>query len=234
MSLGLWPLSVKPLDVPGFIPAAPSYLVSWTVGEAGCTYTVYYSKVGEAINYGSFSTPAAITTALNATSQTLSSANTGYPGKVRVAVLATKGGVEEHNGVEFEFELDSFGNIVLDRPNAATVETYSLSGLDLTVRANQPTADEVVAATAVDLFIKQVGTPLDFTTAQASQTLSTAPGYRYASLTYTVPAAGWYHFAVRPRSASSVYAESYSELTEYITDAAPTGGASNILITAGI
>lgn len=234
MSLGFWPISAKPIAVPGVIPSAPSYLISWTVGEAGCTYTVYYSKVGEAINYGSFATPAPITTAVDATSQTLSSANTGYPGKVRVAVLATKGGVEEHNGIEFEFELDAAGNIVLDRPNPAVVEDYSLNGLDLTVRANQLTADEIEAATTVDLFIKPIGTALDFNNAQASQTLNSAPGHRYASLTYTVPAAGWYHFTVIPKTASGTYAETYSELTEYITNTAPTGGAVNILITAGI
>lgn len=76
----------SPITING-APAAPTITsvsgnaaaltVNWTVGEAGCTYTVYYSDPDKPINFGHTSLPAPITTALNATSATLA-AITGY------------------------------------------------------------------------------------------------------------------------------------------------------------
>lgn len=214
--------------------AAAAATVNWTVGEAGCTYTVYYSKIGGAVNYGSFALPAPITTALNATSQVLA-AISGYPGKIRVAVFATKTGVQEKNGTEFEVEFDAAGAIVTARPNPATVKSYTATGLTLAVVALQPKAQEAVAPSAVDLFVKPIGTPLDFTTAQATAVPGTASATaRYANLSYVVPATGWYHFAVRPKSSLGVYSENYTEVVAYLASTGTTGGVSSPIITTGI
>jgi hypothetical protein len=57
--------------------AAAGLTLTWTVGEAGCTYTLYYGKPNQPINFDAGSLPAPIVTALNATSAT-TPAITGY------------------------------------------------------------------------------------------------------------------------------------------------------------
>lgn len=60
-------------------PAAPTitgvtwspFTLNWTAGEAGCTYTVYYSQPNWPINWGQFDDPAPVVTALNAPSAVL-------------------------------------------------------------------------------------------------------------------------------------------------------------------
>lgn len=209
--------------------SAAALTVNWTNGETGDTYKVYASKINEPVNYGSFATPAVITTALNATSQALA-AVTGYPGKVRVCVQAVRSGVELKSGVEYEVELDASGVIVGARPNPGIVGGSSSAGLDLTVFAYQETENQVAAATDVDLFCEPVGTP--FSTVRATATLSSADVYKYATLTYTVPASGWYHLTIKPKTAGGVYADTYTEVIEYLTSSAPSG-LSGTLITTG-
>lgn len=82
---------VSPPDSPLTIQAAPAsptitgctgsaaagLTPTWTVGEAGCTFTVYYSLVNQPINYDVGCLPAPITTAMDATSAT-TPAITGY------------------------------------------------------------------------------------------------------------------------------------------------------------
>lgn len=55
--------------------------VHWTIGETGCTFKVYSGNPDEPINFGRATTPAIVTTALNATSATLA--------PIAVSALAT-------------------------------------------------------------------------------------------------------------------------------------------------
>ncbi len=67
---------------------AAAATVNWTVGEAGCTFTVYTSLINEPVNFGNYATPAPIVTALNATSQVLA-AVTGYAATSNQAAIDT-------------------------------------------------------------------------------------------------------------------------------------------------
>lgn len=51
--------------------ATAGLTVNWTIGESGCTFTVYYSFPNEPINFGNYTNPPPLTTALNATSQAI-------------------------------------------------------------------------------------------------------------------------------------------------------------------
>lgn len=72
-------LNYVPASVTGVTTTgtAAALTVNWTDGEVGDTYTVYSSKINQAINFGDFSAPAPVITAINATSATLP-AITGY------------------------------------------------------------------------------------------------------------------------------------------------------------
>lgn len=211
---------------------AATTTINWSLGTSGCTFNVYRSLIDRPVNYGSFVAPAVTTTALNATSSTI--VVVGYPGKVRVAVHAVKAGIENPLAAEYEIEYDATGAIVAARPNRAFIERVTKTALDITVAASYSTDDEAAVTTAVDLFIKPVGTALDFTTAQATASWSTnAQQLKTANLTYSAPATGWYHMAVKARTAGGVYSESYVEWEEFLTNVAPTGTPSNILIAAG-
>lgn len=211
---------------------AAATTVNWIVGEGGCTFKVYTSHINQPVNYGSFATPAVVTTALNATSSGL--AVVGYPGKVHVAVRAVKAGVENYLTTEYEIEYDSTGAIVGARPNKATISGVTKAGLTLSVPTYYNTNGESVSPATVELFIKPDGTALDFTRAQATATLSVASlGVRTASLVYVAPAAGWYHMAVLAKTAGSVYGDVYTEWEEYVTNVAPTAQPDNMLITTG-
>lgn len=63
--------------ITGVTGTASALTVNWTVGEAGCTFKIYHSKVNSPVNLGEFNSPVPITTALDATSQVLP-AITGY------------------------------------------------------------------------------------------------------------------------------------------------------------
>ncbi len=66
---------------------AAATTINWTAGEAGCTYTVYYSHVGMPIDLIGYA-PASITTAADATSATLA-AITDYTAVDTSTALAT-------------------------------------------------------------------------------------------------------------------------------------------------
>lgn len=67
---------------------AAALTVTWTVGEAGCTFDVYTSLINEPVNFESYALPAKITTALNATSAVLA-AVTGYAATSKQTAIDT-------------------------------------------------------------------------------------------------------------------------------------------------
>lgn len=57
---------------PTIVSVTAAGLITWTNGESGCTYKVYYSNINEPINYGNRASPAPVgPSALNATSASL-------------------------------------------------------------------------------------------------------------------------------------------------------------------
>lgn len=203
---------------------ATGLIVTWTVGEAGCTFTAYSSHPNYPINFGYFSAPAPKTTALDAVTTTLNAITT-YPGKVRIVVRATKGGVEEQRDAEYVVELDDTGAIVPPRPNRASVEEITVtSGLTVTVAAAILDNDKAVAATVLDLYLVALASAIDTTAAAtASVNLDAAvAGVQRKSVSYAIlTGAGWYRLAVVGRSAAGGKSKSYSEYILYVDDTAP-------------
>lgn len=176
------------LGVPAGNAAATT--IHWTPGEAGAAYTVYASKIDEPVNFGGFAAPAPIATAVDATSAVLEAVS-GYPGRVRVAVRATKGGVEERNGAELVLEYDASGELVPARPNRATATGLATDGLTLSVTACIAAAEADAEAAFADLYVQPAGTPIDLDTPQDSAALS-APvnGVQRAALSFAASAPG--------------------------------------------
>jgi len=201
---------------------ATALTVNWTVGETGCTFTVYSSPVNYPVNLGNFATPAPITTALNATSQVLA-AVTGYPGKVRVIVRATKAAVQEQTDTEFIVELNAAGAIVPPRPNRASVEEITVtSGLTVTVLAAILDNDKAAAATIVDLYLVALASSITLTSPTASANLDAAvAGVQRKTVSTTAGGAGWYRLAVVGRTAAGARSKSYSEYIIYLDGTAP-------------
>jgi hypothetical protein len=208
---------------------AAATTIHWTVGEAGCTYKVYSSLIGEPPNLGDFSTPAVVgPTAVDATSAVIP-AVAGAPGRIGVIVRATKGGIQETTDSILWIEYDSGGAIISTRPNRASITKVSTSGLTLTVEGTVLSAEKDIAAAGLDLFVVAIGSSFDFTTPQATIALGAAVvGVQKANLSYTAPGAGWYKVAIRAYTAGSLsyaYAERYLPLQT----TAP-GAASNVTI----
>lgn len=202
---------------------ATGLTVNWAVGETGCTFTVYASHINYPINLGNFATPAPVTTALNATSAVLA-AVADYPGKVRIIVRATKASIQEQTDTEFVVELDESGDIVLPKPNRASVEEITItSGLTVTVAAAILDNDKAVAATVMDLYLVALASTIDTTAAAtASANLDAAiAGVQRKSVSTTAASAGWYRLAVVGRSAAGAKSRSYSEYILYVDDTAP-------------
>lgn len=78
------PASPTGLSVSG---TAAALTVSWAVGEAGCTYTVYYSGINEPINFDDSAEPVPVTAAMDATNAVLP-AITGYAATSTATALA--------------------------------------------------------------------------------------------------------------------------------------------------
>ena len=221
------------------IPASPSTFVvtgnagatniAWTVGEPGCTFTVYASKMNEAVNFGDYALPAPITTALDATNQNLA-AVTGYPGFIYVAVRATKGGNQERKDEITTIEYDSTGAIIAVRPNRASIVGESLNGLTISVEAVVLSSESLVDAAYIQLFVKPLGTDFDFTDPVDTEALSDAiAGFQKATLSYTVSGAGWYHLCVRAASLDGSLSFYYAERYIPLQTTAP-GSPSNVTV----
>ncbi|MCK6470426.1 MAG: hypothetical protein L6R28_01660 [Planctomycetes bacterium] len=205
---------------------AAATTINWTPAEAGASYAVYASKIDEPVNFGGFAAPAPIATAVDATSAVLA-AVTGYPGRVRVAVRATKGGVEETNGGELVLEYDAAGELVPARPNRATATGLSADGLTLSVTACIAAAEADAEAAYADLYVQPAGTPIDLDTPQDSAALS-APvnGVQRTVLSFTASAPGWHRFAVLTRAANSSRSAFYALRDVYLAADAPGGPES--------
>jgi hypothetical protein len=214
---------------------AAATTINWATGEAGCTYTVYFSDIDTPINLGNFALPAPITTGVDATSQVLP-AIVGYPGRVRVLVRATKGGVEEKNGDEQVIEYDSVGAIVGDRPNRASVQDVTTNGLTLTVKAVIDSLEADADATHLDLYVKDVGTPFVLGTPEASESLSAAvDNVQVKEISYAVAYPGFYHFEVRARTAGGIRSAFATERFIHLENAAPGLGPDNadVIVSRG-
>lgn len=209
--------------ITGITGNAAALTAAWSVGESGCTFTVYASPVNYPVNYGNYASPAPIATALNATSQVLA-AVTGYPGKVRVVVRATKDGVQETKDTIFEVELDAAGDIVPPRPNRASIENIAItSGRTIAVDAVVLDDDARVAATIVDLYVVALASSINLASPQASENLDAAViGVQRKTVSYAVGANGWYRVAVVARSAAGARSRFYSEYILYIDNTAPS------------
>lgn len=205
---------------------ASATTIHWTPGEAGATYTVYASKIDEPVNFGGFAAPAPIATAVDAASAVLA-AVTGFPGRVRVAVRAAKGGIEERGGGELVLEYDASGELVPARPNRATATGLSTDGHTLSVTACVAAAEADAEAAYADLYVQPAGTPLDLDTPQDSAALS-APvnGVQRCGLSFTASAPGWHRFAVLARAASGSRSAFYALRDVYLAADAPGGPES--------
>lgn len=202
--------------------AAGNFTVTFTNGEASCTYTIYSSPVDYPINFGAYATPGPVVTALNATTATVP-IPAGGPGLIRFVARATKAGVQEQTDLEYLVEIDGSNAIVPPRPNRANIAGITISsGLTLAVSALVFTEDQDVAATTAELYVVAYAGTITIGTAQASAALSTAvAGLQRATVSYTVGGAGWYRVCVVAKSAAGSTSREFTEYIVYLSATAP-------------
>ena len=149
------------------------------------------------------------------------------PATVCVIVRATSNvsGIQEASDVQYCFDFDSNGDIVPRRPNQAYVESWTHTGLALTVKGWYGVADEDAEPDKLILLLKPVGVAIDPTSPVSTVTLgSETLGERRATMTYTVPSSGYYDLAVLAKVTSTGgLSEKYLVKTIRIDNFAPDG-----------
>lgn len=120
--------------------AAAGITFTFTNGEAGCTYTLYYSKKNEPINFGDLTGPTPVTTALNATT-------------VTTAAIADTASVDRETAYN---TLVSAWDSAISTANTAFDGVASVTNTFNTSFATLSTA----ILSALDTFIGSVGYPL--------------------------------------------------------------------------
>lgn len=148
----------------------------------------------------------------------------------RFVVRATNAaGVEERNDQVFQLEINGSNAAELPRPNDAQIKEMSFAGGVLTVVAIVQTANQKVAATAVDLYVVTAGSAITLGSASASGSLSTdLGGYQQVSLQYTMPGTGWYDIAIAARSAAGQRSANYPRKTHEYGGGTVPGAVSSI------
>lgn len=207
---------------------AGATVIEWTESTTvGATYNVYLQDIDDA--YMDTLTPTQ--TLVTGSSSTTLPAITGYAGRAQVLVRAELAGVEEKNGDFLLLDYDSAGNYVSQRPNAPEIRSIAVSsGLDITVSAVYPTKDEKSTATGLELFVRDPDTVYDFTTADATGTLSAATtGLRTSTISYSFAdiADGWHYVTAKAVNAGGVQSNGNApEVAVYVSNEniqAPTG-----------
>lgn len=148
----------------------------------------------------------------------------------RFVVRATKASVEERNDQVFQLEINGSNVAELPRPNDAQIKAMSFSGGVLSVVVTVPTANQKVAATAVDLYVVTAGGAIVLGSAVDSEALSDdLGGYKQTSLlAYTMPGTGWFDIAVAARSAAGQRSASYPRKTVEYGGGTVPGAVSTI------
>ena len=207
--------------------------INWTLGEAGCTYKTYVSKINEPINWGDYASPNVLgPTAVDAVTQAYITIPGTLPGIVRYCVRATKAGIQEQNGEEGYAEFDAAGALVLVRPNRASIWKISASGLTITVECVVLSLEKEVAATHIDLSVRST----DVFGVDAIGVLPAAVGgVQRVSIPFTVAGGGRYFVRAKARAANGSYsydAEAENFTTNYSTLSAAIDAAVVALNTA--
>lgn len=203
-----------PPTVTSIVKSGSNFVVTWTVGESGCTFTVYSSPVNYPVNLGDYTNPAAVTTALNATTANVPIPD--GPGKVRFIVRATKGGRQETTDVIHEVEIDASEAIINPRPNRAEIQDITItSGLTIEVEGAIVEDEAAAAASHFDLYVKALASGAinpDSDSAQASVALDTAVlGVKRKDVSYAVGGSGWYRVALLARTSAGARSRSWIE-----------------------
>jgi hypothetical protein len=149
------------------------------------------------------------------------------PATVCVIVRATSNvtNIQEASDAEYCFDFDSVGDIVPKRPNQAYVETWSHTGLKLTVKGLYLVPNELATPNKLILCLKPVGTDIDPTSPVSTVTLgSDTMGERRCDLTYTVSSSGYYNIAVLAKNTvTGGISQNYYVKTVRIDNFAPDG-----------
>lgn len=144
------------------------------------------------------------------------------PGKIRIVVRASKGGVQEVGDAQYEVEFDDTGDIVTPRPNQAHIQTISFNGLQVSVYGKTLLDDAPGTPTILDLYVVAMPAAFVLGTPQASGALTNeGTGAMYATLNYTVGAAGWYRIGIAARTADGARSEIVAERIEYLNATNP-------------
>lgn len=148
----------------------------------------------------------------------------------RFVVRATNAaGVEERNDQVYQLEINGSNAAELPRPNDAQIKEMSFSGGVLTVVAIVQSANQKVAATAVDLYVVTTGSAITLASASESGTLSgDLGGYKQVTIQYTMPGTGWYDIAVAARSAAGQRSANYPRKTHEYGGGTVPGAVSSI------
>jgi hypothetical protein len=128
------------------------------------------------------------------------------PATVCVVVRATDNatGIQEAGDQEYCFEIDENGDVVPPRPNQAFIESWSHTGLKLTVKGLYLVSDERAEPNQLILCLVPTGTTINPATPVTTATLgSETLGERRATLTYTVAASGYYDIAVLAKNSTT-------------------------------
>lgn len=212
------------------------YLGSLLVSQPGL-YTMPNGALGGAARgSASLGTGANIdgSSALSAPSIGLSLWQAAQPfvrnGKIRAVVRATKAGIQETGDAETIAEFDSYGAIILARPNKANVESTTITGgRTLSVVASVIEEEAAIAATDLQLFVVGVASSFNFSSAQGTVSLPTAyANYHRATVSYTAGSNGWFKYCVLAKnSTNSTQSASYETYYIYIDNTTP-GAATNL------
>lgn len=196
------------------VPTAPTALalsnptgdvISWLASTTvGATYNIYDSGSTGII-------PNIATTTRAAGSGTLTkslAAVAGFTGTRFVVVRSLSGGVESSNSDALAINYIA-GVAQLLVPNTPYPgQGVTTVGKTITIPFSLDTRNQAVAATALQLFAKPVGTPIDYTSVLASLDLTVPANYQaaglriYGTITGTVAANGQYYYALRCNSAN--------------------------------
>lgn len=156
---------------------------------------------------------------------------------VRVIIRTTRlsDGLTEVNDEVLEIELDASGNVVVQRPNPAYIESMTANGLATTFRLQSRTDDQEVAAATLALYVAAAPSSPTYVTPAASGTASSSiAGLVTADVTYTFPAPGYYVVAAKSISSLGVQSSSNSakEFTIWVgteQPAAPTNIMAEVI-----
>jgi hypothetical protein len=168
----------------------------------------------------------AATAAAGATAITMP-AITGYAGTVRALLRAVKSGVEEKNGVcTCDIEYDAGGARVALRPNVPSIASVTATGGAASVVGYVLTADQLIAASTLNLYTRTASGSYNFGSPDGSAALSAASGGRQSATVTASGLSGWRYCTLKTASAAGTLSDGYAPeaLVYFSTTAVPTAG----------